>query len=161
MLLLCCVLGWFVGLPRLHNSFENALGNAIDDTIAQRLDPASDGTIRIPLSDIEQSIEDNNQDSNTRIEGMQISGEGNRIVVRFGSSGQDWGFSGEPTVSNGRLDIVGMEGDNGFLNRLLPPSIFEHGIEQGVNNALDARGLTLDAVDIQNDALILTVSPAS
>lgn len=157
LILICCLLGNFVALPRFQDTVSKGFGNAIDDTVATRLQPSADGTITIPLSDLSAAVENDTSGDSTQIEGIKIRGEGDRIVVDFGTSGQEWQYSGRPTVVDGKLDLVDMEGDNGWLDKFLPPSVFEKGIERGVNNALDLKQLTLVDVQVTSDSLVLTV----
>lgn len=155
LLLLCCVVAWFAGLPRLRDSLEGDLANSISTEISDQIDRADIGPGSYPISvaDMQQQLAGTLTSQN--VENFNISVDPNGMTIRFTSSGQTAGYSGVPIAENGQLIMENMEVDNGVLGFFMPADRLGSAIESGVNNYFDAQGLDVSGVELGNDVIIV------
>src|SRR5690606_2950551 len=115
-LVLCCVLGWFVLLPRFHDAVEREMTTVLSTEVADAIvaqvpggasvDP---GEYRISLAELERRASGGSD--NLQIEGVEIRGDGNELVLGFsaGNAGAEYRFT--PQAVGGRLELTDMRGD--------------------------------------------------
>lgn len=159
LLLLCCVVGWFVGIPRLRDSVETDLSNSISTEVADQIGLADIGPGRYPISvaDMQQQLAGTLSSQN--VENFDISVNPGGMTITFMSNGQTVGYSGVPIAENGELVLDNMEVDNGVLGFFMPAERLGSAIEAGVNNYFDAQGLDIGSVELGNDEIVVEATP--
>jgi hypothetical protein len=163
LLVLCCVLGYFVALPRVQDSIRDELGNGITTQVAQQIDAQlpsganlSPGEYRIALSDLEQHVTDGSTAS--QIDSLNVTGEGSEIVLSINASGQTVEYRGVPTVNaNGELEMTQMTSTGVALDYVLPPDKLGQAISAGVNTYVQTQGLKLQGVRLDGNELVFDV----
>lgn len=155
LLLLCCVVGWFVGIPRLRDSIEGDLSEAVSTEVSQQIGPADiePGTYTISVTDMQRQLASTLNTQN--IEDFDISVDSTGMSISFVSSGQTIGYSGVPIAQNGELVMDNMTVDNDVLGFFMPADRLGDAIESGVNNYFDAQGLDIGSLELGNDELIV------
>lgn len=161
LLLLCCVVGWFVGVPRLRDSIEGDLSDAISTEVAEQIGPADIGPGRyeISVADMQRQLASTLNTQN--IEDFDISVDSNGMSISFVSSGQTIGYSGVPIAENGELVMDNMRVDNDVLGFLMPADRLGNAIETGVNSYFDSQGLDIGSLELGNDRIIVEAVPES
>lgn len=155
LLLLCCVVSWFVGIPRFRDSIEGDLANSISTEVSDQIDLADIGPGRYPISvaDMQQQLAGTLSSQN--VENFDISVDPDGMTIRFTANGQTAGYSGVPIAEDGQLIMENMEVDNGVLGFFMPADRLGSAIESGVNNYFDAQGLDVGGVELGNDKIIV------
>jgi hypothetical protein len=161
--LLCCVLLWFVGIPRFQDEIVNEVSQGLSTEIANQVDSApgtlDPGTHTISLVDLERDINAQLATDDSASD-FVITTAGDLVEVGFSTNGQDLVYTGRPVVENGQIVIQDMEVDNGFLNFILPADKVANLIENGLNDYLDARGLQAESVSLADGEITFTAVPA-
>lgn len=163
LLVLCCVLAWFVGLPRLQNQIRDDLANELTTQVANQLQaqlPAGvdlkPGRYSLSLASLEDEV--SGQMSDQTIDAFRIYGEGRELVLSVGSGGQTFEYRGVPGVSaNGDLVMDDMRSTNNFVGSVLPPDKLGDAVENAVNRYIGAQGLRLSDVRIEGDQLVFEI----
>ena len=161
LLLLCCVLGWFVGIPRLRDNLAGSISDSLSTEVADQLDAMAPGTTLDPgtytLSVADLQAQFDQQDSSTTSD-FEMSIDNDGMSIGFTSGTQTFGYSGMPVARNGELVMEDMSVDNGALGWIMPADRLGETIEDGINNYFEARGLQIDAIELGIDELTFTVS---
>lgn len=155
LLLLCCVVGWFVGVPRLRDSIEGDLADSISTEVSEQIGPADIGPGRyeISVADMQRQLASTLTSQN--IDDFNISVDASGMSIGFTSSGQTIGYTGLPTAQNGELVMDNMAVDNSALGFFMPADRLGNAIERGVNSYFDAQGLDIGSLELGNDELIV------
>jgi hypothetical protein len=161
--LLCCVLLWFVAIPRFQDEIVDEVSLGLSTEIANQVDTApgtlEPGTYTVSLADLERQI--NAQlASDDSASDFVMTTEGDQIRVGFSASGQDLVYTGRPVVENGQIVIEDMEVDNGVLNFFLPADKVARLIENGLNDYLGARGLQAESISLADGEITFTAVAA-
>lgn len=162
-LVLCCALGYFVGLPWVQNTVRDQLAEQLSTQVARQLDaqlpegaPVGEGVYRLSLSDIEQQIAIN-PDAST-VDAIDIRAEGDEIVLSLASSWETVEYRGTPMAGpGGEFEMTGMRSTGGRLDYLLPPDRLGAAIERGINAYLQAQGLQLQDVYLEGNDLVFDI----
>lgn len=164
LLLVCCGVLYFVGLPEFQNRVRDELADELSTRVAIQLQSQlpdgvgmEAGEYRIGLVSLEHQITSGLGQG--AIENFDITSEGDRLVISMGSGGQMLEYRGTPTVNaNGQLEITDMSSNGGVTDYLLPPDKLAGAVERGVNNYLAAEGLRLQDVRLEDDWLVMSVT---
>lgn len=160
--LICCIVGWFVGVPWIQDEFADELNEGLSTQVAQQLDSVggefSPGVYTIDVSAIEQELA-NLGSLNT--DDLDLSVADGQISLQLGQSGQQVGYSGTLTAANGELVVTDMESTDNFFNFLLSPDRLANAIENSVNSFFEARGLEIAAVTAENNELVIETTEAA
>lgn len=165
LLLLCCVLGWFVGIPRFRDSVEGSLSDSIStevsEQIAGQVGPADagPGTYTISVADMQRQLQSTLNSQN--IDDIDIAVDANGMSIAFVSGGQRIGYNGVPTAQDGRLVMEDMTVDNDALGFVLPADRLGDAIEAGVNGYFDAQGLDITNLSLGNDEIEIVTEAES
>ncbi|MDQ3655028.1 MAG: hypothetical protein M3457_08110 [Chloroflexota bacterium] len=163
LLLLCCVIGWFVGIPRLRDTVSDGISEELSTQIASQLDDVpgdlDPGTYTLSVADLRSQI-DANLDSSTASD-FDISVDPQGIAINFESNNQQIGYSGVPVARDGELVIEDMTVDNDVLGWILPADRAAGIIEDSVNSYFAARDLEIQSVELGNDEITFTTVPAT
>lgn len=162
-LVLCCVLAWFVALPRFHDRVEEELTGILSTEVAGVLDreigsvgSIQAGEYRIPLSDIQRQLTGGSD--NLQVEGVFVRAEGNEIIVGFEVPNASAAYRFTPSVSpEGYLRMTDMRGEGGIVEQILAPESIGNAIENAVNRYLQANGLYLEDAYVTGNDLVLRI----
>jgi hypothetical protein len=162
LVLLCCVLAWFVGIPRLRDHITDELSDALSTEVANQI-PAGPsgleaGTYTISVAELQAQIAGDLDSSNA--DDFEISVDPNGMTIGFTSGTQEFGYSGVPVARDGQLVMENMEVDNDFLGWVLPADRLGETIEDGVNQYFEANGLAIQEIELGQDEIIITAVEA-
>ncbi|MBA2469566.1 MAG: hypothetical protein H0V37_09195 [Chloroflexia bacterium] len=163
LLVLCCVVGWFVGIPRLRDSVSEGITDELSTQVASQLDNVPGdldaGTRTLRVEELQQAI-DANLDSSTASDfGISVDPDG--IAIDFESGSQQFGYSGMPVARDGQLVIEDMTVDNEALGWILPGDRAAGIIEESINGYFAARDLEIESIELGNDEITFTTVPAA
>lgn len=162
LILLCCGIGWFVGLPRIRDDISDQFSNTLSTEIAGQLDSVpgtlEPGTYQLSVTDLRSQI-DANLDSGTA-SNIQLSVDPEEISFGFTSNQQDFVYTGRPVARDGRLEIDDMTVNNDFLGFVLSADRAADIIERSVNDYFEARGLEIESIELGNDVIEFTTVAA-
>jgi hypothetical protein len=161
--LLCCGLVYFVAIPRARDTVEDGLREAVGTEVAIRVAPigtVEPGEYVITEADLLGQLNEALSGNSAQIEDLVLNITPDQIRIGFTSGQQDAAYTGRLEAVNGRLDVQDMETSSGFLDFLFPASVVENGIEDGVNNFLDANNLILTNLIMEDGQVTLQVAPA-
>jgi hypothetical protein len=161
--LLCCVVGWFFGLPRFQNAFADSIGEALSTEVANQVavsgvTPGQAGTYTISMADLERQIERSGNINN--VEDIGFTAENGRIELRFGSTGQSFDYTGVPVAQDGRLELTDVTSSGGgFLERLFPAGKLANAVEDGINSYFETQNLRIVNITAENNQLVIETEP--
>jgi hypothetical protein len=163
ILVICCVLGFFVGLPRVRDELQDSVQEAVATEVAQQIPAipgigAEPGTYTITEESLESSMRESadsgdNNDWQVRITPEQMS---------FGvvTSGRDATYTGVPAAENGQFVMRDMDTNNRFFDFILSPDDLGDAISGSVNRYLAENNLQLESLELQDGQIILTTVAA-
>jgi hypothetical protein len=159
LVLLCCVVGWFVGLPRVQDSLADSIGDALSTQVADQIagsgvTQGQPGTYTISMTDLEREMERSGNVDN--VDNIRFTAENGRLELRFGSTGQSFDYTGVPLAQDGRFELTDVStSGGGFLERFFPADKLADAVESGINRYFDAQGLRIVGVTAENDQLVI------
>lgn len=167
-LLICVVIslaGWFVGIPRLSTALQEGLGDSISTAIADDLpggytqSELRDGAdVRISFDTINANLSEPAQtsDNPTQVERFEITGRGDELVLTGWFNGDSYEMVVVPEVSrDGRLNLRTVNDGGWFQGKIL--EVLSGGTERAVNDWLEANGLVLTDVEVDEGGMTLYV----
>ncbi len=162
LLVVCCLLGIFVAIPRARDEAQEEVQEAIATEIARQIPAipgigAEPGTYTITAASLEASLRENSDNDDDLT--VEITPEG----MSFGvvTSGQDAVYSGVPAAENGAFVMHDMETNSGFLKWVLSPDSVGEAISAGINGYLSENNLQLESLELQDGQMVLTTVPAT
>ena len=163
LVLLCCVLAWFVGIPQLRDNIADDLSDELSTEVANQMpaDASGDlppGTYTLSIADLRAQIEQDLDDAGAQDFDMSVDETG--MSISFTSGTQEFGYSGTPVAQDGRLVMENMEVDNDVLGWILPADRLGETIEDGINQYFEAQGLDIESIELGNDEITFTVVDA-
>jgi hypothetical protein len=161
LLLLCCIVGWFFGIPRFRDTIADGISDELSTQVALQLDESGvdldAGTYTLSVAQLQQQVEAN-LDSSTA-DDFRISVDPNGMEVKFTSGGQEVGYSGVPVARDGKLEMEDMTVDNDFLRWVMPADRLGNTIEKGINNYFEAQNLRVESIELGDDTITFTTAP--
>jgi len=158
LLLICCIVAWFFGLPRLQDNIADEISRELSTEVANQLDTTGGtldpGTHTISVAELQKQVEANMDDSSAS--DFIISVDGSGIQVGFTSGTQDFSYSGMPVARDGQLVIEDMEVSEGWLGRIMPADKVADIIEDGINDYFAARGQEIESIQLGDDEITFT-----
>lgn len=147
LLLICCIVGWFFGVPRLQDNISDTLSDELSTQVAGQLGelPTEAGTFTLDVADLQQALTENIGGQNVDDVTIAVD-ESGLVQLSITSSDQEIGYEGQITAVDGQLVIEDMEANNGVLGFFLPPDKLADAVEKGVNDYFSARGLQIESV---------------
>ena len=144
----CGILGFFVGLPRVRDELKDGVAEFGATEIAEIFaipGVAGPGTYTLTEADINARIQAENPEAQNIDDWLiNLTPEGYR--VGFSASGDEVSYSGNMIAENGRLRVTDTESDASFFEWFFSAGAMGDAIEQSVNTWLDANNLTLTEV---------------
>lgn len=158
--LVCCLLLWFVGLPRFQDQVADGIREGLSTEISEQVErsgvQAEAGTQVISLADLEADLQ-----NNAGVEDANFTAENGELSLTFGSQGQEFGYSGVPVAENGRFELTDIESTGGgFLDQFFPADKLADAVEGGINSYSEANRLEIVNVTAENDELVFETQEA-
>ncbi len=156
--LLCCVVGWFVGLPRIQDSIADGISEGLSTEVAELVASSGvpqgeAGTYTISMADLEQRMRSQGAQN---VDDMGFTAESGTLELSFGSQGQSFDYSGVPVAQDGRFELTDIRTTGGgFLENLFPADKLADAVEGGINRYFEAQGLRIVGVTAENDELVI------
>jgi len=161
LLLLACIVGYFVGIPRFRDSVGDGISESISTEVSEQLGTGQigPGTYTLSVGDLQRQLE--SQLDGQNVEDFGISVTPQELSVSFTSNGQEVGYSGRPVAQDGELVLNDMTVDNDVLGFILPADKLGDAIETGVNGYFSAQELDIESLQLGNDEITVEAVPAS
>ena len=160
LLLLCCVAGYFVGVPRFRDAVGDGIAGSVSTEVAGQIGTGqlAPGTYTLSVTDLQQQLAAQVSGQNVEDLGISVTPEG--LSLSFSANGQQVGYSGVPVAQNGRFVMTDMTVDNDALAFFLPADRLGEAVESGVNDYFAAQGLAIDSLRLGVDEITLEAVPA-
>jgi hypothetical protein len=157
LILICCGVLWFVGVPRLRDNIADTLSDELSTQVAGQLEGVSTttGTKTLNVADLEAELRRNLNTQN--VDDIQISVDPGGMTFSFKSNDQEIGYTGTPVAENGKLKLDDMEVNNGFLGFFMPADKLGDAIEKGVNDYFAAQGQEIQSITLGQDEITFEV----
>jgi hypothetical protein len=148
LILICCLVGWFIGIPRFQDSISDSLSEEVGTQIASQFPSTqlSAGSEEIDVAMLESALAGNLDGASLDNVTLDVD-ENGRMELGFTSGEQDLTYTGQVTAENGELKIEDMDVNQGFFGWFLPADKLGNAIEDGVNNYFSAQGLEIASID--------------
>lgn len=161
LILLCCIVGYFVAIPRFRDSVGDGISESISTEVSEQIGAGQiqPGTYTLSVGDLQRQLETQLDTQNVEDFGISVNPDG--LSVAFTSNGQDIGYTGMPVAENGELVVNDMTVDNDVLGFILPADKLGDAIEDGVNNYFSAQGLEIRSLQLGNDEITIDAVPAT
>jgi hypothetical protein len=161
---IACVLGYFVGLPRVRENVREPLEEAVGTQIAAQLAPISGvspgpGTFVISEDDLNGGLQAE-VDQSDLFDDVTVTFTPDEFELRFTANESDVTYSGDIGAVDGRFVVTDITAD-GFLTMFLPASEVEKAFENVINDYLTENGLELAEAELGEGTLTLTTVDAS
>lgn len=163
--LVACVaialIGWFVVVPRVTDSFEESIADGMSTIIADEINPfysrselQQGADVRFSFSTLNHEFETSQGDT---VDTFRISAQGDELVLAVTVSDQTFDLAFVPRVtSSGELELAPVD-DGGWWQRQFM-GVLSGGFERAVNDWMDRNDLRLVDVALDGDTLILSVT---
>lgn len=148
LLVICLIVAYFVALPRFRDSVGDSISDVVSTQVVEQI-PVTDigpGTYTISLADMESAL--GSSDSAANAQDIQIRTQGDQLLISFVSGDQEFGYSGRPTVEDGKLVMADMEVTNGALGWFLSADRLGDSVETGINTYFEQNNLLLTSVTV-------------
>ena len=155
--ILCCALGFVVGLPRLRDGFEDSVHNAVSTEVSRQI-PAAAGTYTITEESLQSSLRQSAGGDNADDLVVQITPTG--IELGISAQSQSATYTGQPAAVDGRFEMQNMDTNSSVLGFFLSPGALGGAVEDAVNDYLVTNGLRLESVTLAEGEMTLTVVDA-
>ena len=153
LLLLCCGVGYFVGIPQVRDQIGEGISETVSTEVAGQIGAGqvAPGTYTLSVGDLQRQFASRVAGQNVEDLGLSVTPQG--LTLSFSTNGQQIGYSGTPVAQNGQLVLNDMTVDNDALGFFLPADKLGEAIEAGVNNYFAAQGLSIQSLQLGNDEI--------
>ncbi len=162
LLLLCCVVGWFFGLPRFRDAIADDLADGLSTEVANVLSDSpggvQPGTHTLSFAELQRQLDTNVGTSG--VDDFVLSMDQGVMTIGFTSGTQEFGYTGTPVARDGRLVMENMKVSDNYLGWVMPADRLGRVIEDGINRYFQGQGLRIDSLQPGDDAITFTVSPS-
>lgn len=156
LILVCCLVLIFVGVPRFQDSLKKEMAHALSTEVAVQVpsDKLSGGTYTISLSELQNKL--SSSVNSNGVNGITLKSNGQQLELAVETSGNNKvTYTGTPTVQNGKLVMTNMKTNNSTLGFFMPASKLGDAIETGVNSFFEANGLKITSLVVQGDNIVV------
>ena len=166
----CAVVGYLVVWPRVKTATSDQLADAMADAVFGSLSnriaatalQSGDLVIRAADLAVNNAVVPGEAGFETGTDGTWIYG----VVTEVSPAGialllPGVTYSGVPVVADGRVEITDIETADNLLGFILTEETFERGLEEGINRALAAHGLTPTAIALGSGRLAIQTDAAA
>ena len=158
--LICCVLVFFVALPRTRDSVNDAIRESMTTQVARVIAPigtAAPGTYSITDDELLQQFNDRLSGDSIPIEDLSVVITTEHITISFSSGSRDVTYTGTLQAVDGKVKVETIESSSGFMEFLLPASDIAKALETGINTYLSAENLQITDLTMGDGEITLVV----
>ena len=158
--LICCVLVFFVALPRTRDSVNDAIRESMTTQVARVIAPigtAAPGTYSIADDELLQQFNDRLSGDSIPIEDLSVVITTEHITISFSSGSRDVTYTGTLQAVDGKVKVETIESSSGFMEFLLPASDIAKALETGINTYLSAENLQITDLTMGDGEITLVV----
>lgn len=158
--LICCVLVFFVALPRTRDSVNDAIRESMTTQVARVIAPlgtAAPGTYTITDDEMLQQFNDRLSGDSIPIEDLSVVTTPEHITISFSSGSRDVTYTGTLQAVDGKVKVETIESSSGFMDFLFPASDVAKALETGINTYLSAENLQVTDLTMGNGEITLVV----
>lgn len=160
----CVALGYFVAIPRIRDSAQNGVRDAISTQVARQIPAAAGGAApgayTITAAELQTSLNQNLSTDSVNDLVITIAPSGFEFKVTA-KGGQETTYTGVPAAENGRLVMNQMATNSDFLDFIFPAGTLGNAIEEAVNGYLAANHLSLADLTMADGEITLETVAAS
>jgi hypothetical protein len=157
--ILCVGLGYFVAIPRVKESVEDG----VDEAVATYVVPQIAGIGVTPEADTytltEEDINNQIQGSDAQLQDLRFFITPAGLELRFGEQGQDVVYTAQVSAVDGKIEIQSADLD-GIPTWIIPTGAISNGIERGINNYLAANNLVVSSITMQEGSMTMVLDDA-
>jgi len=156
LILVCCGLVFFVGIPRARDAVEGGIAEGVSTQITDQLPDGElpPGTYSISLAELERQLTTSVDAQN--VSGITLGAVGDRLELGIETdTNQTLVYSGRPVAENGQLVMQDMGVNNDALEFILPADQLGDALERGVNDYFAARGLEIESIEVNGNELVV------
>jgi hypothetical protein len=158
---LSCAALVFLGLPAVREGLRDEIEEAVSTEVAQQIPAppggqAEPGEYTMTEDSLEASLRDNVDEGGDSDGDVFVDITTVGIEIGVISRGQNATYTGTPVVEDGRFVVRDPESSSRFLSFLLPEDDFANALEDAVNGYLADNNLELSALELTDDAIVLT-----
>jgi hypothetical protein len=159
-LLICVIVGFFL-VRSIQSGFETVVEDGMAAVVENQIGPtgaAQPGTYVLTTDEILGELNAALTEEGANIDELFVRIlPGNQVILGIDSEGQELEYTATLAATDGRLDVTNVDASNSFLNFIAPGDRIANGLEAGVNNYLEANGLTLVSISTVEGELTLVV----
>ncbi|MGH2558237.1 MAG: hypothetical protein ACRDJH_04165 [Thermomicrobiales bacterium] len=166
----CASIGYLVVWPRVQASVSDPLAETMADAvftsvsgrIAASAFQSGDLVLTAADLDVNNTVVPGEAGFETSTDGAWIYG----VVTKISPAGVTLllpgvTYGGMPVIEESRVELTEITAADNLLGFVLTEDVFEQGMEEGINRALDEHGLTPTAITLRHGSMtILTVLTA-
>lgn len=163
LLILCCIVAWFVGIPRLQDNVADAISESLATSVADQLEGINGagtleaGTYVLDVNDLQNEIERAMGNENTTSDFL-ISVDPSGMAISFQSGSQEFGYTGRPVAEDGELRLEDMDVNNSALGFIMPADKVGGLVEDAINGYFAERGLSIERIELgDNEITVVAV----
>lgn len=159
LILVCCLVMWFVAIPNIQSSFGDLIGDELATQVAEQVgvEDIEPGTYSISVSALEEELEQTLGEN--QFDSVNLSVTEQQITLSMVVEGQSIDYSGNVTAQDGELVIEDMEASEGVFEFVLPGDTMGGAIEDGVNSYFAERNLEIASVELGDDEIVVEAVP--
>jgi len=167
----CGSLGYFVALPRIRTSISEsqaAVADEMADAVAASVSRAiaaqslADGQLVLTPADLDVNNTVATASGQCGFNVNTVAARIYGVTTQFSPTALSIfcvvTYSALPVVADGRIDLTQVAVSENAARFVFPKERFEEGMEEGINRALAAAGLTPTALSLDVDALTITTT---
>ena len=162
----CVAIAYFAALPRVHDAVSDEVADTLEGKLVRGITAGetSRGRIEIDESELDinnaigSSVSINVTNNGTEIKGFSTEITPDEILV----GADDLIYTAIPTVQDGRIELTGVDSGSGgwsVISLFLPEDAFEQGVEDGINRALEAKGVRPVSVILSSGVMTIETEP--
>jgi hypothetical protein len=158
--LICCVLVFFVVLPRTRDSVNDAIRESMTTQVARVIAPlgtAEPGTYTITDDELLQQFNGRLSGDSIPIEDLSVVITPEHITISFSSGSRDATYTGTLQAVDGKVKVETIESSSGFMDFLFPASDVAKALETGINTYLTAQNLQVTDLTMGDGEITLVV----
>ncbi len=155
----CVAVGYFVAIPRVKNSVEEGVDQAVSTYVVPQIANIS-GTPEAGIYTLtDEEINSRIQSGNADLSDLRFVITPAGLELRFGEQGQDVAYTAQVSAVDGKIEIQGANLD-GVPSWIIPTGAISNGFESGINDYLAANDLIVSSVTLQDGSMTLMLEDA-
>ena len=155
--IVCMIVGYFAFLPRFQDRLESSIEEAVSTYVAPQISSLDGDAAPGEGSLTEEELNAEIASGDPNLEDLAVDITPENLVFQFGEQGRELTYTASVAAVDGRIEVTDATLD-GIPSWVLSESSVSDGIEQGINNYLEANGLTLTDVTLGEGVMTFTTT---